>query len=381
MDSVDVLFLPNRTGMGHLLRSGCIAKQLTSEGIKVALAYSGAYSDLIDENILIDGTRSDYDDTFLTLDAQRALSYLMNYERLETIVDDEIALLERIKPKLVVGDTRFCLRISSGVCNTKYISLLNANMTPYYDTVPNQFAQFCQDAVEPFNQLARKRGLRFRISSFNDVCIGETNLICDLEDFLPLYDFPAERYVYTGPILTSVGAPDTSEAINEIRKQSRTLVYLTLGGTGTARLMELIHSIPTETGTHFVISSARRIQAKNAENIHFFEFVPMDTLSYFDLCVNQGGNGTIYQCIARGLPMVCFPSNPDQYYNSCRVDELGIGQMIDLDDVTPGEILGIIHNLIQSSGIKKNMEPLSVKVKESNSVRRTCDIIKTNLRG
>ena len=47
-----------------------------------------------------------------------------------------------------------------------------------------------------------------------------------------------------------------------------------------------------------------------------------------DLVVCHGGNGTIYQALLHGKPIIGIPTIPDQGFNMRRVQALGIGKSI-----------------------------------------------------
>ena len=44
-----------------------------------------------------------------------------------------------------------------------------------------------------------------------------------------------------------------------------------------------------------------------------------------DLVVCHGGNGTIYQALRHGRPIIGIPTIPDQAFNMRRVEALGVG--------------------------------------------------------
>lgn len=379
MPKIDVLFLPNNSGLGHLLRSYSIAKTLSGEGFNIKLAYSGKYENLIDEKIRINGTTSDFNQKYYTLDTLKALAYLMDYKRLKQIVNNEVSLLEKIHPKIIVGDTRFTLKISADILNIKYFSLLNANMSPYYQKIPEQFVDFCKRSVEPYNSLVKDKNLDFTVNSFFDICMADLNLFCDLEDFFPTCDAPKDKCTYIGPILCSVGeALKAHNKIKELKEKNKPLIYLTLGGTGDLKLIESFDALAETNKLSFVFSSAKRTMQKNA-NISFVDFIPSGALSYFDLCINQGGNGTIYQCINHKLPMICIPTNSDQIDNARRVEELGIGHGMIAQYAVPDTLANSIAFLIESKEVKSNLSNLSRKIKKTNAVKKACEIIKGHL--
>ena len=50
-----------------------------------------------------------------------------------------------------------------------------------------------------------------------------------------------------------------------------------------------------------------------------------------DLVICHGGNGTIYQALLHGKPIIGIPTIPDQKFNMRRVKSLGFGMSISLE--------------------------------------------------
>jgi len=123
---LDALILPHNIGIAHVMRSYLVAKELQKLGYSVKLSYSGEYVDMINDSIRIDGifedyNKRDYEESLLNSQRKIIKFPFGNRGRLETIVNNEILLLSEIKPRIVIGDTRIPLFVSSKIRSIPYV--------------------------------------------------------------------------------------------------------------------------------------------------------------------------------------------------------------------------------------------------------------------
>ena len=82
-----------------------------------------------------------------------------------------------------------------------------------------------------------------------------------------------------------------------------------------------------------------------------------------DVVVNHGGNGTVYQAIVSGTPVIGIPYHIDQEINLQRVEDLGIGLMISERDCTSETLVEAIHTIIRNPGYRENVRKLQDSVR------------------
>ena len=69
------------------------------------------------------------------------------------------------------------------------------------------------------------------------------------------------------------------------------------------------------------------------------EFLPqMLILKYADLLVGHGGNNSITEALANGVPVVAFPFASDQFFSAMAIEENGIGTVCDPNHADVDEI-------------------------------------------
>jgi len=69
-----------------------------------------------------------------------------------------------------------------------------------------------------------------------------------------------------------------------------------------------------------------------ADNVTAVQFIPHDAvLPSTDLLVNHAGHGTVMAGVTHGVPMLCLPMGRDQPAIADRVEQLGLGAVLDAD--------------------------------------------------
>ena len=361
---LDALILPHNIGIAHVMRSYLVAKELQKLGYSVKLSYSGEYVDMINDSIRIDGifedyNKRDYEESLLNSQRKIIKFPFGNRGRLETIVNNEILLLSEIKPRIVIGDTRIPLFVSSKIRSIPYVSITNGNLTPYYRT----FDKESQKIVESYNAVLEKFSDRRRVNNFYEIFIGNLNLVADLPEFMPLRFIP-KNMKYVGPILWSYeGMPHW---INEIKKkkfEGKKFAYVSMGSTGDPLLFETIFRGLEKVGFGMV-ASLGRLKDKlefTDENLYVTDFISPEIMNYCEIVICHGGNSTIYLSLKYGLPLIGIPINPDQIDNMNRTIELKLGVGLYPDCLESDDIAKSIE-FMSNSDYKSNVEMFSRKL-------------------
>jgi UDP:flavonoid glycosyltransferase YjiC (YdhE family) len=186
---------------------------------------------------------------------------LYSAETLSQYVVDDLALLDRVKPDLVVGDFRLSLAVSAPLRRIPYAAVANAYWSPYAEIaypVPDLpmtrflglfLAQRLFDLARPIafalharrlNQVRRRFGLPSLGHDLRTVYTwGDYTLYADVPELVPMRAMPA-NHRHIGPPLWSarVPLPDWWDRL----PQDKPLVLLTLGSSGQADLLPMVLS-------------------------------------------------------------------------------------------------------------------------------------------
>ena len=82
--------------------------------------------------------------------------------------------------------------------------------------------------------------------------------------------------------------------------------------------------------------------------------------------VNHGGNGTVYQAITAGTPLVGIPYHLDQEINLQRVEDLGFGFMISEKQCNSATLLNALQKLVRDPSYRENARKLKASVEQYN---------------
>ena len=183
--------------------------------------------------------------------------------------------------------------------------------------------------AEPLNRFRRARNLAGEGNLF-DAMKGDITLMADCPEFGPTRDLPA-NFHYVGPI-TWEPQIDTPAWLGKL-DSSRPTIYVSMGASGYYRVFDLMAYLFGDTAYQCVMTTAN-LPNPSSYPANFFVTdyaAGRQILRKSDLMICQGGNGTIYQALSCGVPLICIPTHGDQYNNSLRVAELGLG--IHLTDI------------------------------------------------
>jgi UDP:flavonoid glycosyltransferase YjiC (YdhE family) len=337
--------------LSHTTRPLEIAKRLRHQGHDVQFAVSGPYSRLVRE--------ADFDvHDIATVPPERILSrsrkgrcdwYTLDHVRMTVAADLE--LFDRLRPDLVLGDFRHSLHTSCEMHKVPFTAILNASWTNYYSVrfrapehmllthvvgagILNRIEPWVKAAVlrkDVFahNQFRRQVGLA-PLENVWHMFSGDINLLTDIPEYGPTQNLP-HNFHYVGPMLWEPALP-APEWLRDLDPQRPTL-YFTMGSTGHAKYLKVAID-------HFADSEYQCLMTTGGlwsppavpRNFHVCEYAPGSELlrrSFVVVC--QGGNGTIYQALQQGVPIIGIATMHDQEFNLQRVTDLGFGiQLSDL---------------------------------------------------
>jgi UDP:flavonoid glycosyltransferase YjiC (YdhE family) len=220
---------------------------------------------------------------------------LYDVKTLSRYVEDDLALLDQVKPDLVVGDFRLSLAVSAPLRQVPYAAVVNAYWSPYAATVypvPDlpitrylgvNLAQRVFNAVRPLafalharplNRVRRRHGLPALGSDLRAVYSwGNYTLYPDVPELFPTRDLPANHH-YLGPVTWSAKTtlPDWWDTLPD----DRPIVFVTLGSSGQADLLPLIFQALAELPVTVIAATVGSIlPGDQPPNVFIADFLPM----------------------------------------------------------------------------------------------------------
>jgi UDP:flavonoid glycosyltransferase YjiC (YdhE family) len=378
-----ILALPYGEAVAHVTRLLEVARVLRDrDGVETVFAGAGKALDLV---------RSDgFEVRFLPEPSLAKVAQALRRnalreihgtaEQIAAFVDAEGDLIRVLAPDLVLCDNRPSARISCALAGVPHAVIINAHATRFARTplAPVGFRYggmggmtvFCRAVngllrrmdriamglvTSRLNQVTRSRGLR----NLDPYAWHEgRNLTClaDLPEFTPVRGLPPDvRFV--GPITWRAGLPAPS--CLEAFRRCTTRVYLTLGSGGLPACGALLKDLGRD-GIAVLMAAGELLpqcQDLSATGVLFVEkYLDGDRmLPHCHLMVCHGGNGSIYQALRHGVPIVAMPWHMEQEYNARRVEQIGVGLRIGARKVLadPQSLSRIIRRILSEPAFRE----------------------------
>jgi MGT family glycosyltransferase len=72
------------------------------------------------------------------------------------------------------------------------------------------------------------------------------------------------------------------------------------------------------------------------------------------LCITHAGLNTVLESLAEGVPMVAIPVGYDQPGVAARIAHHGVGEFVDIEDLTVERVRGLIEKVLNSPTYREN---------------------------
>lgn len=401
-----ILVIPYTHTLSHLSRPLEIAKKLRNIGYTVVFAGESSKIDIIKSegfNVL---SLFEPDPDELYGNIRKGKLRFCDPNTINKMIDEELELYRACDPCIVLTDGRFTAPISCQRYGIKHAAIVNASSTeyrkipyiPFFDGLNiSKFFPKLNTTLIKFNlllemfifdqimnifiKLTRKYKLETKVTATNCLSGVDLTLLADLPEYFPIKTAP-ESYHYIGPITwkrnASIPLPSWWPIQNKLNKK---IIYLTLGTTGEAQLFDIILN-QLELSDYIVIITTGGITddiLSDSKNIFIEKFLDGDLImANCDTVICQGGNGTIYQALSHGKPIIGIPTIPDQAFNMRRVEALQVGIKLSIDEMlkTPTIMLDTIDMITDKDRLYKfNASQYQNKLKKYNGAKNGADII------
>ncbi len=296
----------------------------------------------------------------------------------------QVDRIHELGPVAVLGDTMPTLKMAAEAANVPYVSLMNGYTSKYYASgrsmprehpmyrmvslLPENFGRllisageqkFFREMHKPFRSIRNRFGLSQFRSYFSEL-EGDLNLICDLPELFPQQHMPSS-YHFIDPLFYK--AQDMKlPALDELDPGKKT-IFITMGSTGDWSKLAMLND---DRFSRFnIVTACDTEKVLHAQHVLSLGFVNIDIcLVHADLVICHGGNGTIYQALRRGLPLLCCTSHCEQEWNVQMLTRQAMGASV--DDVTcTSEWLEMLDKWIdagQTTALKNISDRLSKSV-------------------
>jgi len=365
-----IVALPNAHALAHVSRLLEIAKVLRQRGHEVLFAGHGKYLQVASWDDF--ATRElPYITVEQVVHAVRTqkLWELYREQELKGFIAAELALFAEYQPDLVLIDNRPTARTSADKAGLNSASVLNVHMSNYrsipffsyvqlagklrlpglnlVDRLENRIENAVYDrlVMGGLNRVRRKMGLA-PLYAYEHEEGNKLSFLADIPEFNPVTRLP-EQVRYIGPMTwrNTLPAPSCLEHL----QPDRPTAYFTLGSEGLEELVMQL-GVLAERGIQVVVAAgaADLSQVQAPAGVFLEQYINTDLLlPHCDLVCCHGGNGTLYQALAHGLPCVVVATHAEQHYGGKRIQQLGLGRSTTLKQLRKQGMSSLVESVRQ----------------------------------
>jgi UDP:flavonoid glycosyltransferase YjiC (YdhE family) len=395
-----IVALPNAHALAHVSRLLEISRELRARGHDVLFAGRGKYLEVArGEGFTVhELPYISMEDLVEAIRAQQ-LWKLFPLPEIRGYIEAEVALFEAVRPDLALIDNRPTARTAADRINLPTAAVVNVHMSndkryPFYslanmvgETVPGvALADRLGNAVECFfydrlvmgglNRLRREWGLSARYGYEHEA--GDLTLYADTEAFNPVRRLPEHAH-YVGPLTWHNGLP--APACLARLDPGRPRVYVSLGSESLDDLIGHLGPL-TDRGMQFIVATgATEVDAGMTvpAGVYLERYINTDALlPHCDLVCCAGGNGTLYQALTHGVPVIAVTTHEEQAYGGKRVQRLGLGRTFKLKSVRKSgfsPVLDAIEQTLDDTGYRQRAQAFSQHLKGLRSAERAADLL------
>jgi MGT family glycosyltransferase len=306
-------------------------------------------------------------------------------------VKSDLDAIQTVEPDVVVGDMRWSLSTSARAHGVPYVAIANACWTSQFAhpielpdghfaaailgkrlarwAFPKLLEWTLQYYALGYSKLRRHHGLP-PLKSLHDAIEGDVTLLPDLPEFMPVVREAPPSFRYTGPLLwkDALKLPPWFERLDP----KRPTLYFTMGSTGDSRFFDEAVRVFGNTEYQVLITTGGLAEVENPPpNVFTAKYAPGEALmGVSDVVVSHGGNGTVYQALSCGVPLIGFPTIFDQEVNMQRVSALGAGIQMSRAEYSGAALQKAVRTLITDERYRERCALLAARISRFDGRRR-----------
>jgi len=366
--------MPDGNFLAHTSRPLEVAKALRKAGYEIIFAGDGNYMNLPREaGFQVINIKTINPEKVMEC-ARKTRCNFYDYDLIKELVNLELRLFEQVKPDLVLADFRVTLSTSCELAGISLAIILNAIWTNYYSanvrapehlTATKIFGERLTTLVmpkiekiilitdsRPFKRYRKEIGLTQR-KYFWDYCMGDLNFIADIPEYGPTKYLP-DSFHYIGPIIWEPDIVSPKWLIN--LDNTKPTIYITMGSTGYPRFFEQAVEIFGNSEYQCIMTTGGLIDLSDIpDNFFVADYLPgSEVMKKSDVVISHGGNGTIYQAMSHGVPIIGIPTWGDQEWNLQMVESMGIGIQLSELKFIPTDLSEAVEKIFSNEYYKTN---------------------------
>lgn len=304
---------------------------------------------------------------------------------LDEILEDQVRLIRQEQPDMVVGDGTVSVSTAAHITGIPAAGVLNGYVTRFVGR-----ASVFMPLIYGWDALVLAR-LRKRVyARCNRRPVNAIRLMKSIPlispDLPELYALPDgyPNWHTVGPIVSEPPAP-LPDWYGELANGTPN-VYITMGSTGILdtflrRTFDGLARAPFR----FLLTTggqvSRETLALAPSNFRVAAYAPgAKLLEHCQALIFHGGNGTMYQGLAAGVPMIALPSHLEQETCADLCVRHGFGIKLRPRRVRAEELIRALQRLIADASYREAAQRFSHAVRAANGAQAAADLIERTAR-
>ncbi len=95
--------------------------------------------------------------------------------------------------------------------------------------------------------------------------------------------------------------------------------------------------------------------------------------------ISHAGMNSVMGALCCGVPLVTFPQMPEQAANADRVVELGLGERLATDTLTPDALRQAVSRVTTDEQVRANLERMQQAIRDAGGAERGAAVIEDHL--
>ena len=278
-------------------------------------------------------------------------------------VEAERALISRLKPDLVIVDSRPTLRLAAALEGVDVVWIKSAYTMPEYS-----FPVHSPDFMRTWDDIIKRTHREWAYGT----TFGEMYLLCDIPVVHPLgLEMPA-NYSFVGPLIEGLDAEEQGAV-------ERKGVYWDLRTLGAdwPSIQEALQKLGTQGVRQWIIPPSGvcidRIESGEIVDPNFVR----QAASQVAIFAGDGDHEFFYQALFKGVPVIGLPTNGTQAYFINRLQALGLGIKLSYRDFTrPTALIQSVEGLLNCYAIfARRCRAFAGNIQEWQDANRVADIV------
>ena len=386
-------------------------------GYKIIFIGHGKYEALLDGNDFIREYMPEDEAWFTPERIRKMLNYgkygsdYASYAEIDAVIQAELAIIEKYRPCFMLTGYRMSFTVSARIAGVPLGWCLSAvTSSIYMEKLRNGleerhkryrmldleakkrlfFDKFAADISfsdrtdRVWNQYLKDHGCELLQKNL-DIYTGDLNLMSDAGELFG-EGYENDRFVFIGPIFNTRDLPIQPRAQKALASKDRRKILVSTGTVGRKEVLLTILETLRESDAEIFVSMLGVLCREDIEaypaNFHFQRAYPLHKVAgQCDACVIQGGQGTLYEVAAAGVPFLSICDLYEQIHNVTNLLQYGkAGKLLLITEGFEEKIPLYLQEILEEPEFKRQAERLAevlapYRQAENSATHRAADAI------